>query len=311
MTQLGNLLRETREQQGLTLEEVEEAIRIRRHLLEALEENNVKIFPSPVITRGLIRNYAKFLKLDPIEALTLYDGNGLVPVKGQRLTPNGIEFMNLSMAPRPIFSWDLVIGAMLFLAVMGVAGYLTYSTILQPSMTPTPTKTPPAPGLGADSALLLPTVTPRPTNTSTPLPPTETPTPTIYGGVNVALQITQPSWVQILVDDVKAFEGVLQPGESRNWTGERRVAVRAGNAGGVEIIVNGISRGLMGTEGQVVDQIWEKIDDPSQLTPQPGPTDEAADNLLLTATPEPGAGEAMPLPLESAPEGDSPAEAGN
>jgi hypothetical protein len=178
-------------------------------------------------------------------------------------------------------------------------------------MTPTPTKTPAAAGLGADSALLLPTVTPKPTNTPTALPPTDTPTPTIYGGVNVALQIVQPSWVQILVDDIKAFEGVLQPGESRNWTGERRVAVRAGNAGGVEIIVNGISRGLMGTEGQVVDQIWEKIDDPSLLTPQPGPTDEAADNLPPTATSEPAPGEATPLPLQSVPEGESPAEPGN
>lgn len=313
MTQLGNLLRETREHQGLTLEEVEEAIRIRRHLLEALEENNVKVFPSPVITRGMIRNYAKFLKLDPIEALTLYDGNGLVPVKGQRLTPNGIEFMNLSMAPRPIFSWDLVIGVMLFLAVMGVAGYLTYSTIFQPSMVPTPTTTSLGAGLGADSALPLPTVTPKPTNTPTPLPPTGTPTPTIYGGVNVTLQITQPSWVQILVDDVKAFEGVLQPGESRNWTGEHRVAVRAGNAGGVEIIVNGISRGLMGTEGQVVDQIWEKVDDPSLLTPQADSTDESefASDLPPTATAEPAPDEPTPLPLQSAPEGESPAEPGN
>jgi cytoskeletal protein RodZ len=288
------MLRGAREEQGLTLEEVEEVIHIRRHLLVALEENNLKIFPSPVVTRGLIRNYAKFLKLDPIEALTLYDGNGIVPVKGQRLTPNGIEFMSLSMTPRPILSWDLVIGAMLFLAVMGVAGYLTYNTLIRPGVTATPTKTPPVAGLGADSALTLPTVTPKPTDTPTPLPPTGTATPPIYGGVNVELRISQPSWAQILVDDAKAFEGILQPGESQSWTGQRRVAVRAGNAGGVEIVVNGISRGLMGAEGQVVDQIWEKVDDPALLTPQPGSTD-----TLPTATLEPGV--ETPVPLESAP----------
>lgn len=294
MTRLGEMLKLAREEKGLTLEQVEEDIHIRRHLLEALEGNELKKFPSPVIIRGLIRNYAKYLNLDPLEALTLYDGNGIVPVKGQRLTPNGIEFMNLSMAPRPFVSWDLVIGVLLFLLVIGGFGYITYSTVIVPSLTPTPTKTPNAGGLGQDAALLLPTVTPLPTNTPTPLPPTETPTPIIYGGVTVELQLKQPSWIQILVDDAKTFEGILQPGESKSWTGQRRVAIRAGNAGGVEVIVNGISRGLMGGEGQVIDQVWEKVDDPSILTPPPSQTAEpdTANSLLPTETPR---------PLESAP----------
>ncbi len=302
MTTLGEVLKVAREDQGLALEDIEAAIHIRLHLLEALEEDNFKEFPSPVITRGLIRNYARYLNLDPIEALTLYDGNGVVPVKGQRLTPDGIEFMNLSMAPRPLINWDFIIAAVLFLLVIGGAGYLAYGVIIQPAgITPTPTKTPQAEGLGQDAALPLPTVTPLPTDTPTPPPPTDTPTPIIYGGVTVELAIQQPSWIQILVDDVEVFEGVLQPGERRDWTGQRRVAIRAGNAGGVEVIVNGISRGLMGAEGQVVDQIWEKVDDPSVLTPEAGQTDEA-DTLTPTETPTPtGEGE-MPLPLESVPE---------
>ncbi len=305
MTKLGEVLKAAREEQGLTLEEVETAIHIRQYLLAALEENNFDLFPSPVITRGLIRNYAKYLNVDPIQALTLYDGNGIVPIKGQRLTPDGIEFMNLSMAPRPLVNWDFVIAGVLFLLVIGGLGYLTYGAVIRPGVTPTPTKTPQARALSEDSALLLPTVTPRPTDTPTPLPPTDTPTPIIYGGVNVELVIQQASWIQILTDDVMVFEGILQPGERRSWIGERRVAIRAGNAGGVEVIVNGISRGLMGAEGQVVDQIWEKVDDPSVLTPQAGQTDEAgATNSVLpteTPTPIPTEGEA-PLPLESAPE---------
>jgi cytoskeletal protein RodZ len=316
VTQLGELLRTTREEQGLTLEEVSEAVRIRRHLLEALEANNFDLFPSPVITRGLIRNYAKYLKLDPLEALTLYDGNGIVPVKGQRLTPDGIEFMNLSMAPRPFITWDFIIGVLLFLVVVGGAGYVGYNTIIRPPITPTPTKTPVTAALDEDAALLLPTVTPSPTNTATPIPPTDTPTPIIYGGVTVELIIKQPSWLQISTDDVKVFEGILQPGENRSWTGLRRVAIRAGNAGGVEIVVNGTNRGIMGAEGQVVDQVWEKVEDPSLLTPQAGQTDEADVTNALPPTetsipvdeetPLPldsASGEGTPLPLESAPEG--------
>lgn len=297
MAQLGEMLKAAREEQGLTLEEVEEALRIRSHLLDALEQNKFEMFPSPVVTRGLIRNYAQHLKLDPIEALTLYDGNGILPIKGQRLTPNGIEFMNLSMAPRPFITWDLVIGIFLFLLVVGGAGYIAYGAAFQPGPLATPTPLPVAQGLSTDAALPLPTVTPLPTATPTPLPPTETPTPIVYAGVAVQLLIQQPSWVQILVDDVKAFEGILQAGETREWGGERRVAIRAGNAGGVEVVVNGINRGVMGPEGQVADQVWEKVDDPSILTPQPAgqleteavPTETPAPEGLMEepAVPEP------------------------
>jgi hypothetical protein len=44
----------------------------------------------------------------------------------------------------------------------------------------------------------------------------------------------------------------------------------------VEVVVNGINRGLMGPEGQVADQVWEKVDDPASLTPQPETTETVA-----------------------------------
>jgi cytoskeletal protein RodZ len=288
VAQLGETLKAARENKGLTLTDVEEATHIRQHLIEALEKNNTKIFPSPVIARGMIRNYAKFLELDPIEALKLYDGNGVVPVKGQRLTPHGIEFMNLSMAPRPLINWELVFGILIGFVVFGTAGYLAYGTVFQPTnIIATPTKTPRATGISEDSALLLPTTTPPPTNTPTPIPPTSTPTPVIYTGVYVQLVMRESSWIQILADDVKVFEGIVQAGETPNWSGERRVAIRAGNGGGVEVVVNGQSRGLMGAEGEIVDQIWEKVENPEAAIPSPSPTLELVLPLTGTGTPQP------------------------
>jgi hypothetical protein len=58
------------------------------------------------------------------------------------------------------------------------------------------------------------------------------------------------------------------------------VAVRAGNAGGVEVFVNGESMGLMGQPGQVVDQVWEKLEEAPNAPPQ--------DNASGTPTPTPG-----------------------
>jgi hypothetical protein len=57
------------------------------------------------------------------------------------------------------------------------------------------------------------------------------------------------------------------------------VAVRAGNAGGVEVLVNGESVGLMGEPGQVVDQVWEKVEE-AAVTP-------SQENTAETPTPTP------------------------
>ena len=68
MGQLGDLLRGTREAKGLSLEQVEQDTRIRRKLLEALEQEAYEELPAPVFVKGFLRNYAMLLGLDADEA---------------------------------------------------------------------------------------------------------------------------------------------------------------------------------------------------------------------------------------------------
>ncbi len=70
--ELGNHLREARENRGLTLEQVEDATRIRRAFLEALEAEQFDKLPPDVCARGFLRNYARFLGLDPDPLLKAY-----------------------------------------------------------------------------------------------------------------------------------------------------------------------------------------------------------------------------------------------
>lgn len=61
---LGPLLRARRETLGLSLEDVEAAIRIRAQYLLALEADEWQRLPGEVVGRGFLHNYAEFLKLD-------------------------------------------------------------------------------------------------------------------------------------------------------------------------------------------------------------------------------------------------------
>src|SRR4029453_639698 len=68
---VGDLLRRSREQRGLTLPQVEADTKIRRAYLEALERDDLGVLPAPVFTRGLVRSYARYLGLSSVEALEL------------------------------------------------------------------------------------------------------------------------------------------------------------------------------------------------------------------------------------------------
>lgn len=73
MDELGHVLREARETMGLTVAEVEAKTRINRRFIEALEEGAYHLLPTPVHARGFLRNYARFLNLDPQPLLERYD----------------------------------------------------------------------------------------------------------------------------------------------------------------------------------------------------------------------------------------------
>jgi cytoskeleton protein RodZ len=82
MGELGTWLKETREAQGLSTEQVEADTRIRRAFLQALEEGDYHILPGEVYVRGFLRNYALFLGLDPTEVRRRYEeglSQGLAP----------------------------------------------------------------------------------------------------------------------------------------------------------------------------------------------------------------------------------------
>src|SRR3954469_14097159 len=64
MFDIGSSLAEARRTRGLELDQVQQALRIRRRYLEALETNRFEQLPDVVYARGFLREYAEFLGLD-------------------------------------------------------------------------------------------------------------------------------------------------------------------------------------------------------------------------------------------------------
>jgi cytoskeleton protein RodZ len=72
-TILGELLRNTRMQQGFELEDIADKTKISPTNLRAIEASDLAALPSEVFTRGFYTLYAKCLKIDPAEILKMYE----------------------------------------------------------------------------------------------------------------------------------------------------------------------------------------------------------------------------------------------
>jgi len=64
MSSVGEILKNTREAKGITIEQVAEATSIRVLYLEAIENEQFNLVPGEVYLKGFIRNYANYLGLN-------------------------------------------------------------------------------------------------------------------------------------------------------------------------------------------------------------------------------------------------------
>jgi cytoskeleton protein RodZ len=61
----GEVLRQAREARGESLSDVAHTLKLSAHQLEALENGRHDVLPGPTFVRGFLRNYARYLDIDP------------------------------------------------------------------------------------------------------------------------------------------------------------------------------------------------------------------------------------------------------
>ena len=314
MYELGSRLRSQRESLGLALRRIEDQIHIPIRYLQALERGHLEDLPSTVQGRGMLKNYAEFLGLEPEQLLLRYADVLQERLKATRppekRTPRrGISFGKRLQRffLRPTLTVLLVVilvGAALIwsgIQVFGNDGQELDTTptipgvaqVLLPSstftITPTPALTGTASGISSaveDEAL---TVTPEASQ--------DTPQPTLPppGDIGVQLQliITQRTFMRILVDGEEVFNGRMLPGSVHVYNGEERIELTTGNAGGVEVIYNQRDLGLLGLYGEVVSRIFT---DEGIATATPTITPTPTETLTPTITPTPSGTSALEEP---------------
>lgn len=167
MAVFGDTLRQARAHRGVTLRQAEQEIRINRHYLAALEDEQFENLPALIYQKGIVRSYAAYLGLDQAKLVEMFE-----EARGERPDDppsiNSLEPLEMPNHWAPnfaIIAFTLIAGAVVF-------AWLYSAYFNAPDVPATPTE-------------LVPTVTPVnqdvifvPSPTSSIPTPTPTPEPT-------------------------------------------------------------------------------------------------------------------------------------
>jgi cytoskeletal protein RodZ len=294
--ELGNLLREAREAKGLTLLDAQEATRINSSYLEALEAGQYDALPTPVHARGYLRNYARYLKLDPEPLLERYEvkrgqqavtspspNNGAIGPNSPLPTREDQPFfdpvnMNLSnnrgSKSGSLQRWIIIIALLLSIALIASriipllrgngGGTESLTNGIQEAVSNLTSgneaEASPSPDTSnIPGAAAVVTSTNR--NAAIQLPTATATRPSLPATlelIELRLDITERTWMRITIDGEVAFEGLAKKGdEPYQWTAEEEAQLLTGNAIGIFATINDIPLGKLGGRGEVVEEIWE------------------------------------------------------
>jgi cytoskeleton protein RodZ len=256
---LGSRLRFARESKGLTISELAAKVRVREVLLKHIEKDEFEKVGADVYVRGHIRVMAQVLDLDPDELMALYvssksgespfDQPGLISPEIEILEVASVvsEQQNSSLQLSGSFfepvenfraksgtNWSLIMASTLGVIALIAIGSTVISTVNAPqeiiaesTPTPIPVKTDPAENLIA----------------AAPAP-----------GVDVLIQAeNNSSWVRATdLNNVELFEGIIREGQEQRVGSVEGVKLLIGNAGAINLTVNGQVLGKAGGNGEVI-----------------------------------------------------------
>ena len=182
MAGFGETLRQARAHKGVTLKEAEQATRINRHHLAALEEEDFGALPPLIYQRGIVRNYAVYLDLDPSRLLAMFEEAQGLSAAGAHGGVAPVPPIDMPSHWAPNFA--IIAFAVVLSAIIFAWGYSIY--VAPPSEAPTATATT-ANTTPLAETIDLPTELPATPEPPTPVPTAApSPTPTQEPAVEVA-----------------------------------------------------------------------------------------------------------------------------
>lgn len=207
---VGERLKSAREARRITLQEACGVTKIQKQTLEAIEQDRIQESLDPVYARIFVKKYASFLGLDAGAIVDEYPGLSRPPAYSK---PSLEE--QAQRPPRLAFLVPLGVTAVALVGI-GFLGYMAvdlFHTLRQQRPPQSPVETRPEP----NPKLLVPASKP----------------------LKLTVQTTADVWLQVKADGTIIFQNVLSKGTRESWTAKDGLELWTGNAGAMQLSLNG------------------------------------------------------------------------
>jgi cytoskeletal protein RodZ len=243
---VGRALAQARIEAGLSVDQVSTATRVRVPILQAIEQDDFSRCGGDVYARGHIRTIARAVGLDPEPLVEQYVAAHADEAVATPVVPM-YEATRIRAEPRRP-NWT----AAMIAAIVAIVGFVGYTVINSSGSSTTAT----AQATTASPTTAKPSPTQTPLGNGVPKPPTASNSAIAAappGKVTVKVSAAGgTSWIQATDGNGKQlFQNSLKKGQSMTWTDDKEIKLVVGNAGAVQLFVNGKDIGLAGTMGQV------------------------------------------------------------
>jgi cytoskeleton protein RodZ len=275
---IGRILEQKRKEKGLSLEEVEQATKIRKRYLDGLERDDYGVLPAGVYAQGFLKTYANYLGLNG-EELSRQLKSRRMPQRERGIdyktgpengfeepliAPSGLQGTGKRRFPTSAIV-TLLVAVLVLAVVIGALYYVGRGVEASRSG-----KEDPPPAQPADNPQKKDPQNKDPEKkvaskqeaqgTGAQADGTEQSKEKAAGEgtqragqgappekLTVAVDVSErPSWLLIRADGVVVYAQVAQPGYSQTFEADRRLYIQGGDAGAVSVEINGQDAGPLG-----------------------------------------------------------------
>jgi len=231
---LGSLITKARKDAGLSIDDLSAATNIRGPLLRQMESDNFSQCGGETYARGHLRNLATKLSVDPQLFLIAFEDEQMHVDRSMQdlLVENSV--MREPNESRKV-SWKVLVAISIsVILIVGIA-QVAMSNNSSPDIPVTVEET------------TEPTAEPTTESVDEPIVSTGE-------GVKVVITATRAkSWLFISGSSGQTlFSGQISQGVSKSFSASEQLNLRVGNAGGVDLTVNGKKVDSIGIDGEVV-----------------------------------------------------------
>lgn len=268
---LGDLLRETREQKKLSLEDVEQGTNIRKLYIKSIEDGDYDKLPGEVFLKGFIKTYGKFLGLNSLELIEQYKKEKNASASEKEVEPtNQVQEQPVSPAQPPKVEEKITektAEPTKEKNIPKIDSFASNQAYLQP------TKSNSKKNIFLVIIILIviiggavfflssqdtsdtkaPVHTTQQESTQQPEQQAQQPAPApVVNGAEVTAVFNEDCWTEVKVDGNVVLSETVKKGSNLNWKGNNQIDITVGNAGAIDITFNNQPVGKLGDIGAVV-----------------------------------------------------------